>query len=295
MANMNQVVADHWDRVTHNPNPARSRWWMSDKIIRHINKRVCGKDIPGVNQGLIVSLNKMTGGKKFKKGLSIGCGGGTKELNLVRQGIVEHFDLYELSQSRCNLAKETFRKYGFEERVNVINQEFSATDSSSYDFVHWDNSLHHMPDTDKAIFETYGLLESGGIFFMNDFIGKSRFQWSDAELEVINTFRDCLPDDFFVLPDGKPIIKHIDRPNIQLMIDADPSEAADSESIIPSLKKRLKDPKILLTGGVIYHIGLNDIMVNISEESPIMSLALLVDSLASKNGLNQYGVCLAVK
>ena len=295
MPNTNQLIAKHWDNVTRTVALPRSRWWLSDRITRHVNRIVCGEDIPGFNQGAVALLNQKTKGRTFKRGLSIGCGGAGKELNLMKRGVVEHFDLFELSAERCKVAKEAFRKNGYEQNVNIINQEFALEDASAYDFIHWDNSLHHMFDTDKAIAETYSLLKPGGVFFMNDFIGQSRFQWSEAELEVVNSFRDSLPDEVFTLPNGKRVKRRVDRPDLKTMINRDPSEAADSESIIPSLKKRLDDPLIIPTGGVVYHVGLNDILTNIPEDSPLLSLALTIDSIASRSGLNQYGVCIAEK
>ncbi|NDV25603.1 class I SAM-dependent methyltransferase [Desulfovibrio sp. JC010] len=291
----NQTIAAYWDRMPSNQPVSRLRWWESERIIRHVNKIICGKELPGFNQGAIVLLNKMTGNKKFRKGLSIGCGAGTKELNLMKQGIVESFDLYDLSKERTSIAADSFRQNGFGDRVNIYNQEFRAEDSPLYDFIHWDNSLHHMFDCDKAICETYNLLEPGGVFFMNDFIGKSRFQWSDEELELINTFRNSFSDEYFHLADGRKVSRHVARPSKKVMIATDPSEAADSESIIPSLKKRLKNPTIIFTGGVIYHSGLNDILSNIDEHSQFLTTALHIDSLASQAGLNQYAVCIAIK
>lgn len=291
-----ELIADCWDKRTLAKEPSRFRWWNSDRIIRHVNKIVCGKDVPGVSQGAVQLLKSMVHGKSFDRGLSIGCGKAFKEIRLLKLGIVKTFDLYELSHESVNVAQSAIDKHGLTERVNIYNDDFfRSTPVRKYDFVHWDNSLHHMFDCDKAIAETYALLTNNGVFFMNDFVGSSRFQWSDQELEIINSFRSCFPDYVFRLPGGLVVDRIVLRPDLDAMISKDPSEAADSDSIIPSLKKRTRNPRIIFTGGTIYHSGLNDILSNISENSPLLSRALEIDQSVSIQGINQYAVCISIK
>jgi len=53
----------------------------------------------------------------FFRGVSVGCGSGIKEMMLVRAGIVERFELFEISEHRVNLGIETAEKRGISDRI----------------------------------------------------------------------------------------------------------------------------------------------------------------------------------
>lgn len=294
--NVYKTIGQRWDNALAQKPSDRIRWWQSPKIISHINKIVCGKAIGGLNAGAIRLLQAETKRLKIRRALSIGCGNAHKELILVKNGIVDHFYLFDISEESCKWALKRFKDAGLESKVTVFNEDFFIKKRLvKYDFIYWDNALHHMFNCHHAISRSYDCLHPEGIFFMNDFVGKSRFQWSDEELKYINFFRKSLPDSVFMCSNGVRLSREVCRPNLQEMIRADPSEAADSDAIIPSLKKVFKDPVIIPTGGTIYHSGLNDILANIDEDSPLLSHALKIDSKLTGQGIYQYAVCLAKK
>jgi hypothetical protein len=77
------------------------------------------------------------------------------------------------------------------------------------------------------------------------------------------------------------------------LIEGDPTEAADSESIVPALINQFPALDLTLTGGVIYHAALADILHNIDEESPFLAQALALDDKYTSAGLVHYAVALA--
>lgn len=214
----------------------------------------------------------------------------------MQLGLVEHFYLFEISPKSCQLAKKRFQNAGLADRVTVINADFfGVRNTIPYDLVYWDSSLHHMFDSRDAIERTFKGLLPGGFFVVNDFVGKTRFQWSDAELELINSFRRGLPENVFTGPGGGRYPRTVSRPSVAGIVEADPSEAADSEAIVPALLTVLHEPLIIPTGGLIYHTGLNDILTNIKEDSPLLTSALRIDAALTNEGMYQYAVCIARK
>ena len=196
---IDKTIGQHWDEHRAQPTPQRNRWWKSSRIVGHINQMICGKCLTGISDGPIVCglfggelIKGFHNGESFSEALSIGCGGAHKELEFVKQGLVDHFYLYELSENNCELAKHRFESAGYSDKVTVINKDFFEDQPREFDFIHWDNSLHHMFNSRDAIARTYDCLRPGGLFYMNDFVGSTRFQWSDSELEQINFFRKNL-------------------------------------------------------------------------------------------------------
>ena len=146
-----------------------------------------------------------------------------------------------------------------------------------------------------AVQKSYDVLVPGGIFFCNDFVGKSKFQWSDMELAIVNGIRMSLSDDIFQRDDGKLYPRLIYRTSIEDMNKIDALEASDSSDIILAIKKIFSDPLIIPTGGLVYHLCLNGILSNIEEDSNLLKHLLELDDETIRMGLTQYAFVLAKK
>lgn len=215
----------------------------------------------------------------IKRAVSIGCDAGVKEMQFIRQGVVEHFDLYEISSGFLEQGKSFAREWGIYDKLNfVYANAFEKYDGRKYDLVYWDSALHHMFDAESAVRWSYEALREGGWFVMTEFVGANRFQHSDEAIDLANMVRDSLDDRYFVNPvnPNQNYERHIRRLTLEEMA-YDPSEAADSEAILPSVLKYFPDAFIKHIGGTIYHMGLNDVLTHIPDESPFLKMALMID------------------
>lgn len=280
------------------------RWWQSQKIIEHINFLVCGEKISGASQGLIEVVKRdFSFCVPFEKGISVGCGAGQKEINLVKQGIVESFFLYELSDERIKIGRDLVEQHGLAEKVHFVHGDaFEMLErKESFDLVHWNNSLHHMMNVSEAVEWSKDILKKGGLFYMDDFIGATRFQWSDRQLEMATMVREIFRDSKYLIDPRdktKVLSSQIRRPNAEALEKDDPSEAADSSNILTAVKTFFPNAFLQETGGVIYHLVLNDMLANFGENNNdklFLDLLLLIDSLCCELGETQYGVGLALK
>lgn len=68
----------------------------------------------------------------------------------------------------------------------------------------------------------------------------------------------------------------------------DPSEAADSDSILPAIREVFANPVIIPTGGLVYLLYLTGILSNIEEESALLKHLLDVDDETIGMGLSLY-------
>lgn len=232
----------------------------------------------------------------FSSALSIGCGTGAKEMSILEQNFVQHFTCFELSETSICKGIKLAKEKGLENRITFILGDFfeSPQRHQKYDLVFWDNSLHHMPDATKAVEVSYDILNDGGIFLCNDFIGKSQFQWSDMELAIVNGVRALLPDYIYETETGY-FNKMIYKLSTERMNEIDPSEAIVSASILPAILNTFEEPFIKHTGGLIYHLCLNGILVNIPEDSDLLENLLSLDDETIQMGMQYYAVAIAVK
>lgn len=211
----------------------------------------------------------------------------------MEMGLVNHFSCYELSEMRINEGKRIAESKGLSEKITFHFGNFYDSQENrneNFDMVFWDNSLHHMLDTKEAVRSSYEVLKPGGVFFCNDYVGATRFQWSDLEIAIANGVRATLPEEVF--HDFK---KYISRPNLERLKEIDFSEAADSENIIPSIRTFFQNLQIINLGGTIYHLCLNDILKNIPEDSELLYWLLQMDAAAAEHGFWQYAFILARK
>jgi len=299
-------IGAHWSKVTKDAEKQKDlklRWWQSPHIIRHINQMVCNEDIPGVSAGVVSRVRQIAGASiPFKRGISVGGGSGQKEISLIRQGLVESFDLFELSEARISAGKELARKASVSQSINFfLGDAFEvATKSEEYDFVHWNNSLHHMLDVDQAVAWSKMVLKPGGLFYMDDFVGASRFQWPDRQLDIATKVRKSFQSSNYLKnprDESKTLAVAVKRPVKEKLIESDPSEAVDSERIIGSVIKYFPNAEIKKTGGVIYHLALSDMLNNFDEDNDkiLLDLLMIIDELCVEVGQTHYGVALAIK
>jgi len=295
---INKIAAKYWSSVSKKAQPLKSRWWQHKVIIEHINQKVCGRSLPSPFAGFHYKLKNIAPKDGFVSGISIGCGNGIKEIELVRQGIVNHFELFELSEVRTNEGIKRAKELGVSDKIKFhCNDGLETINSDKYDLVYWNNSLHHMLDVSDAIKKSKRMLVTGGVFAMDDFIGPSRFQWTDTNIFYANKVRSLLSERFFNKSNSDDKIpSQVGRPTIENMIKIDPTEAADSSNILPALNVHFPDAETMLTGGCIYHLCLNDVLGNFTDkdESLLKSFLLLDDALTDQ-GESHYCVSFAKK
>jgi len=302
------AVAKHWDHATQEKRVARTMWWESRRIREHINRTVSGKTYPRFSQGLLEVAKAEAKGRSFAVGVSVGCGIATKEIAVLGSGLVDRFILFELSTERIKKATELAESKGLLDRVEFRSDDaFSAVASESVDFVHWNNSLHHMMDVDAAVSWSRDVLKDGGMFYMDDYVGPTRWQWSDESLELVKRVRAALPQRYLrnpyypqknlreFLPAAMP------RPSAAKLEKEDPSEAADSARIIESIQKYFPEAGIIKTGGLVYHLALRQILSNFDEDDEqdraLLDELLILDEQCIHNPRldNHYAVALAIK
>lgn len=224
-----------------------------------------------------------------------------KEMKLLREGVVQAFDLYELADTRIAAGREMAQKQQLLLHAHFIQGDAFqlANEPEQYDLVHWNNSLHHMLNVEAAVDWSWKILKPGGLFYMDDFVGPDRFQWSPQMLLAATAVRQSLPDRLLVNP-HKPatmLPRIVKKPDPEKLRQSDPSEAADSSRILNCVQRRFPGADIVLTGGVIYHLALSDLLANFTEEGdlPLLERLLEVDDICTAMGETHYATALAFK
>lgn len=274
---------------------ARVRWNESPRIVADHNQRVCGRAVgSGINAGLVQLLREKAGASlPFGRAVSVGCGTGAKEMLLLKDEVARSFDLFDVSATSLKEGKRIAEEWCLTEKVRFIHgRDYREMLGTDYDMVYWDNALHHMFDAREAVKWSRDVLRPGGWFVMTDFVGANRFQYPDEAIALANLVRSSMPASFLTNPadPDTPYPGHVRRPTLEEM-EYDPSEAADSEAIIPAIKEFFPDALIRHVGGTVYHLAVSDVLTHIAEDSNLLGFLLNLDRNTSH--IPHYAVALA--
>lgn len=296
---MAEKISELLDRVgkywSHQKQEQRRIWWHSAYLKKKVGERYTGIQFPSLIQADIHMLKQAIGERKVARAISVACGAGAKEMALIKEGLVQNFDLFEVSDKRISDGTQKSVVLGIENRIQFHKEDALKKELANvYDLVFWHHGLHHMLDTREAVLWSKKILKKGGIFYMNDYVGMNRLQWSNRSVSLANKIRSVLPDKYFYRKGKSPFPKNVRVIDKEKLIEVDPSECADSEKIIPSLSSIFANAEIKLLGGVVYHLALNDILVNISEqETQFFDYMMILDEFCIELGENAYAQAIA--
>jgi SAM-dependent methyltransferase len=295
-------IGAHWSAVYQRKSERVVRWWESDYVVRQINRKVCGAPLSGISSGLHQhAVDRFAARIPFGAGISVGGGTGFKELDLIQRGLVSRFTIYDLSEYAISAGRQRAAAAGCADRCTFIGDDAfrCETRAEAYDLVYWNNALHHMLDVGEALRWSRQVLRPGGLFLMDDFVGPNRMQWSQRLLDINTAFLHSLPAHYFRDPHDPnlSLSRVAQRPNPQGIIASDPSECADSQRILPELARHFPEAEVTLTGGGIYHLGLNDILDNIvaAGDTATLDRALALDQACVDLGETHYATAMAIK
>jgi SAM-dependent methyltransferase len=238
----------------------------------------------------------------LRRAISVGCGTGVKEIDLLKNGIVDVIEGYDLAPGRIDVARKNAEAAGVGDRAQFFCENgFEKFHSPTFDLVYWNNALHHMPNVREAIRWSKAVLHSGGVFAMDEYVGPSRFVISDDELRFVNEVRASLPRDVFVKPNGRGHLypRAITREWLASLIAKDPSEAVDAGVTLSAIHETFPQATISAAGGMLYFLALNGLYsaLRTEEGAAILRLVLMLDreSVASGRVQTLYGTAIAVK
>ena len=250
-----------WGQVESPP----SYMWIIPSVRRRANRLITGD--PDLDYSVYVSQRYLAPLVPLW-GLSLGCGTGRKELNWAALCRFERLDAYDISPSRIDYARSQAQAAGRPE-IHYAAADVYQVDwpDNRYDVVFVDQSLHHFTPLEALLLKIRRALRPTGYLVASEFIGPSRFQWSDRQLEVVNGVLAILPRRYRRRWSDGRVKTRVHRPSRLSMMLSDPSEAVESGRIVPLLERHFEIVERRDYGGTIVHMLLDDIAHNFVDES----------------------------
>ncbi|MEA2490468.1 MAG: hypothetical protein QOH21_2260, partial [Acidobacteriota bacterium] len=117
--------AEYWDRESTQPVTPPSHSWMAHPLVReYINESVGG----GQGMWPLDWFQKAYPGRRFWNAMSIGCGTGALERDLLQRNLVDRIDACDASVQSLKIARETAATEALAERVHYFEADFNVLD-----------------------------------------------------------------------------------------------------------------------------------------------------------------------
>lgn len=259
------IVAGVWDDAT---GLAGTQWQDTPGIGKRWNQMITGDPDQGYIEYVVEKYLTATQPSHV---LSLGCGNGWWEQAWAAKYPFSTVIGYDISPRSIETARRSAREMAtrtvFEYQVADVNSLNLGT--HVFDLVLMNAALHHADHLEHVLSQVASHLSAEGLFVLNEFVGPSRFQWTDRQLEIINGLLAVMPHRYResrLIPGRYKA--QVSRPTIEHMLRTDPSEAVRSAEIMHVLPDYFEIVECKPWGGAVLHLLLYEIAGNFSENRP---------------------------
>lgn len=256
------------------------KWIHLDEVQALINRRVSADP---ATRPLAWFANHLAaaGALPLRRALVLGCGGGELERELHAHGWAHEIVAFDLSPKVLALAREAAAGIDSITYVLANMDDLPVGEPrflpGSFDGVLGVASVHHCAQLDRLYAAVARLLAPDGWFFLNEYVGPDRFQYSPAHMAQVTALADLLPDWLLTTRSGQ--VKRGFRPSsVAEVVAVDPSEAVCSSRILPLLAERFEVVAERPYGGAVLHVLLADIAQNFLRPEAKPWLAALIEA-----------------
>ena len=256
---VNKLWGERAKEISQKDITAKKYWQAHPIITKCINKAITGdKEIN------IFKFIKNKFKKSFDNALFLGSGSGSLERTMIQDNIVKHCVAYDISQEAVNISIQKAKELGIDHLIDYKVEDINTIKlpPNAYDIIFGWHSLHHLEKLEEVLEEISNALKDDGVFIVNEYVGPSRYQFSDKQIKLMNWLLDCLPDNYKTsFSDGK-IRGHTYRENPEVIIKSDPTESIRSDEILEVLGQNFEKIFQRDYGGTLLQFALDDIVGN---------------------------------
>lgn len=224
------------------------------------------------------------------RALSMGCGMGSREVNWAKLGVFKQITGVDLSPEPIRFATEQARAAGLDSVLDFRVADFREMlhAGEKYDVVLGLHSLHHFDHIDETMSLIARLLNPDGLLIIDEFVGPTKFQWTDAQLAAANALLAALPTKRRIQYDGR-VKRRVIRPSLLSMRLDDPSEAVEASRLLPAVRRLFTVLEERPYGGTVLHIALSGIAQNFLDDDPATAELLQQCFAAEDEALPRLG------
>lgn len=127
------------------------------------------------------------------RALSLGCGTGTQDREMLRRRLCESVEGCDLCPEVLEVATTSARKENLKATYFLSDLNLPRFEAEAYDLVLACGILHHMQCLEGLFSALTRTLKKGGYLIVYDYVGPTRFQWTQQQIALCNELVRNLP------------------------------------------------------------------------------------------------------
>jgi len=172
---------------------------------------------------------------KFEHGLTLGCGAGRCERELIRNGVCRTFHGIDVSANAIVAAREIAKEQNLPVIYEVADLNFVELPEKTFDLVVAQTCLHHILFLERVAEQVWRSLKRDGYLWIHDFIGETQQQHDLRRLSIVNQILAVLPEKFRKNKLTDRLVTEIKRPEPGHLVS--PFESIRSSEIVPRFQR----------------------------------------------------------
>ena len=179
-----------WSAASVRDAAQLGRYWLAHPMVQaRVNVLASGRPDADAYERLGELLTQRGYHLPIREAISVGCGFGALERDLTRRGLARQILGLDLADGAIAEARRLAAVEGLVGSATACaDLEGVRLPPRSVDVVFAHQSIHHVESLDALFLAIRRALRPGGVLHLHEFVGPNRFQWTDAQLELVNGF-----------------------------------------------------------------------------------------------------------
>lgn len=188
------------------------------------------------------------------------------EIQIYNSGLFEEIIVMDIAKGLL-LKQQTLAEHEGFSNIKYVFADFNSFELKEryFDLIFAWGTVHHIFNLEYFFMQVQQSLKSNGLFAMREYVGPTRLQFTDEQLDLANALLRLLPSKYRTQPEGRIKEKEV-RVRSEQLIKIDPSESIRSEEVIAVMKNYLEIVLFRPTGGALLHPLLNRIAENFEKD-----------------------------
>lgn len=187
-----QQTAEHWSEQDDWQIGRGLHWLELEDVQRRLNLKVSGSpEVDWLQYTLHAYLPDQL---PVERCLSLGCGKGPLERSLARLNAFVTRDACDIAEGSITSARQAARNEGYcHIHYEVRDINYLVLPKRTYGVIWVASAMHHFERLEHICEQMAQALKANGILVLNEYIGASRYQFSQRQQEIIQAALRLLP------------------------------------------------------------------------------------------------------
>ena len=206
-------------------------------------------------------------GRAAERSMELGCGSAKLSLELHALGVTREVEGVDASPERIQEAEDRRMAGRVPGRFAVGDVNSLALEPERYDLIVSSHSFHHFLKLERIMKQVTKALRPRGLFILEEFVGPTQFQWTDAQIDITRSLLALIPEPYRMFR-WYDVKAYEGRPTVEDVVAASPFESIRSEEIVPLFERHFHVLHRRHLGGTIQHLLHNGIIHNFPPGEP---------------------------